>query len=326
MSGSAHSSRPQSRASSRGAEMSIGNKSINQVAKYTQNLSEPNFCGIPLSALVNDERFEQYNNKRVEELRKIKKEEINKSNFDEGQFIEAVLQFQKSKNHDDVSDQMRNYIKDSIEDIITNYKIEYAKLILIHEDNEKMFRKETKATFDKLKSEQLSELEGLFLEKEVQIVRDRNYEPTEYKGFQEQAKKLATANDFDGARQVLKKAEKFLAHIREQNEKDTKKAYDKLLKVLVEKQEKAFQSLESRLITFLEKNQSNKDHRIGELQKSAAVSVNSILHIATTRACAQAKSTESKKRISLELTKYVSECIRQIQKERDEIFDFLIAK
>lgn len=241
-----------------------------------------------------DKRYKNYEGLDIQKLRALKDEQIEQLNFDESEYIEAIIQMLQTAAPVDATAIGAKWLTETLEDLIDDYKQNLDKINSEFKDKELAIRENENTVFSRVHDRHILEIEEVETAREVQLLNDTNSVCGRAIDLQKQAKTLAKANDFDGARQQKRQSEIINERYVERRKENTNIKYDNELKKLLDCQENQLMILLDRLNKSLEDNNSRKNASIKELQKQYQVFYKSQLQRLIVDGQKQLPSTEQK--------------------------------
>ena len=289
----------------------------------TQRPSTPKSKAATEKAIRNDSRFQTYGTMDLEQLRKAKTEAIEDFDFDEDEYIEQVLRLHIDTSAQDASALGSQWMKERVEELLNTYFEHYNKLKQDFKNKEIEIRERESETFGKTRERHLLEIEEIETERVVQLKLDEESIPGESIILQKQARILAKANDFDGARASHQKAEDIRISNVERRQSETNTKFDRELKKLLDSQENQLQILQTRLLQSIADNESQLNEAILALQRESSVFIKSQLQKLIVDGCKTLHTTEQKNLFTSELTSTYQKDVKNLEKEHQLSLPFL---
>lgn len=274
--------------------------------------------------IKNDKRYKKYEGMDIPQLRVAKAEEIEKLNFDESEFIEAIIQMLQYSAPVDATTIGAKWLTETLEDLINDYKSNLDKINNEFKDKELAIRENENTVFSKVHDRHILEIEEVETAREVEQLNNETLVCGQAIDLQKQAKTLAKSNDFNGARQQARKAEEVNQKYIGKRKESTEKKYNQELKRLLNLQEKQLMILLNRLNQSIDDNNRSKDNSIRELQKQYQVFYKSQLQRLIVDGQKQLPSTEQKSNFVVDINVQYRRIILDAEKKYNIPLSFLL--
>ena len=270
-----------------------------------------------------DERFENYKDMKLDELRAAKTDAIEEFDFDLAEYIEQVIRLHVDTSARDASDLGGKWMKERVDEMLNSYFDQLDEIKRKFKDNEIQIRENEQEVFNKIKERHILEIEELETERVVQLKIDEESVCGEAIVLQKQARTLAKGNDFEGARASFAKAEEVRQANVATRQKATNDKFDRELKQLLASQENQLQILQDRLVRSIDDNQKRLDEEIVSLQRISSVFVKSQLQKLIVDGCRTLQTNEQKAIFTNDLTAQYTKNVKEFEKERNTQLQFL---
>lgn len=268
--------------------------------------------------IMRDPRYAKYADATMEELRRFKQKEIDEMNFDEGEFIEGVIRSRAIDNTNEVIDAEINWIEENVRAAQQDYMRRMEEINREFKEREMTIRKDEKVTFDKIKERHVTEIEELLTAREVQLLADENSSHGPVIQMRSQAKVLARADDFDGARLLVKRADETQRKLCQERMNETKIKYDRELNHLLGAQENQLSVLQERLRAAIEENEVHRINALKDLEKSHVIALKSFFPKAFAEGIKNVHTKEHKDKFVKEFNEKYVRKVKELEEELKE--------
>lgn len=275
------------------------------------------------TSIKDDKRFAKYNAMTVPELRTKKNKMIEAMNFDESEFIEKVIQMHVDNAPSDAFAIGSQWIKERIDELIDNYFQNLDDIENTYRDKEIAIRENEYDVFQKIRERHLLEIEEIETARTVQLHVDENSICGQTKELERQARVLAKANDFEGARNSAKKAQETNNSSIMKRQQDTNLKYDRELKLLLSQQENQLQILQDRLQSCINDNEKRREEEILSLQKESSVFIKSNLQKIIIDGSNMLNTLEQKAQFTSDINASYMKDVYNFEKEKETKLPFL---